>query len=609
MFSVFLIVTVPFFSTFMEMLVLDFTLPHSFLMRKEVYEYISRKTWDPIIEWRICRISWKQFAIFQSDKEFYEKVSPVFWWMKYLVPFPTLCPEERQRRRMLFRNETTLYKRVCDHSKKPIISIYKPDSEYQVYDQNYWWSDELDATQYWMEFDTDFMTQFSLLSKRVPHCSLYSFGNTNSEYSNFAINAKNCYLLFWWWDNEDCLYCDIISWWNNNVDTHLIFDSEYCYECINIKRCYNCFYTYNAENCSNCLYVEESYWCQDCIMCFGLSNKQYYFLNEFVWKEKIEELRKDKDYLKQLLQNYQEKYQLLISHKPRPAFHVVNSENSWWEGIYDSKNCFNWFNINNWEDSKHISFLHNIVSSQDIDYASPYWANYSYNWCSCTWTCNSIGNFLSIKNDKIFYCMLCHNSQHLFWCVWLKNKSYCIYNKQYTKEEYEQLVPQLITRMQENDQWWEFLDPSLSPFGYNETVAQEYHPLTKEEALEKWYSWQDKEYPINVPEWITTLPAQELPHFADDVDDDIVHVAILCSVSWKPFRFLKQELAYYRKHNISLPRKHPDVRHKERLAKRTWRELHVRNCDATWEQILSVHPQDAQFKVYSENAYRQEVFW
>jgi hypothetical protein len=31
----------------------------------------------------------------------------------------------------------------------------------------------------------------------------------------------------------------------------------------------------------------------------------------------------------------------------------------------------------------------------------------------------------------------------------------------------------------------EFLDPKINPFGYNETLAQEYFPLTREEALDR----------------------------------------------------------------------------------------------------------------------------
>jgi hypothetical protein len=39
--------------------------------------------------------------------------------------------------------------------------------------------------------------------------------------------------------------------------------------------------------------------------------------------------------------------------------------------------------------------------------------------------------------------------------------------------------------MKSTGEWGEFFPLPLSPFGYNETVAQDYFPLTSEEAIEK----------------------------------------------------------------------------------------------------------------------------
>jgi predicted small metal-binding protein len=47
------------------------------------------------------------------------------------------------------------------------------------------------------------------------------------------------------------------------------------------------------------------------------------------------------------------------------------------------------------------------------------------------------------------YCVNCHGSSDLFGCVGLRKKQYCILNKQYTKEEYEELVPKIIEHMNE----------------------------------------------------------------------------------------------------------------------------------------------------------------
>ncbi len=70
-------------------------------------------------------------------------------------------------------------------------------------------------------------------------------------------------------------------------------------------------------------------------------------------------------------------------------------------------------------------------------------------------------------------------SSNCFLCVNLENKKYCILNKQYSKEEYEVLVPQIIEHMQKTGEWGEFFPVCLSPFGYNETVAQEHFKLDR----------------------------------------------------------------------------------------------------------------------------------
>ena len=93
-------------------------------MDKRVYEFISAQTNDPIVEWKTCTISGQPFAIFQSDLEFYDKISPTFNGEKFPMPTPTLSPKEREMRRLSRRNEWKLYRRKCDKTGTSIIAIY-----------------------------------------------------------------------------------------------------------------------------------------------------------------------------------------------------------------------------------------------------------------------------------------------------------------------------------------------------------------------------------------------------------------------------------------------------------------------------------------------------
>jgi hypothetical protein len=124
-------------------------------MDKKVYEFISTQTNDPIVEWKTCTVSGKPFAIFQSDVDFYEKISPTFDGKKFAIPTPTLCPEERERRRYARRNEWHLYRRKCDKTGKSMMAMYPDDCGYTVYDWKVRYSDEWDPMDYGRDYDFD----------------------------------------------------------------------------------------------------------------------------------------------------------------------------------------------------------------------------------------------------------------------------------------------------------------------------------------------------------------------------------------------------------------------------------------------------------------------
>ncbi len=83
------------------------------------------------------------------------------------------------------------------------------------------------------------------------------------------------------------------------------------------------------------------------------------------------------------------------------------------------------------------------------------------------------------------YCDSCNSCDSCFGCIGLHHKKYCILNKQYSREEYVELTQRIKKHMMETGEWGEFFPHSLSPFGYNESIAQDFFPLFKDEALKR----------------------------------------------------------------------------------------------------------------------------
>lgn len=81
-----------------------------------------------------------------KDLAFYDKVSPLFNGKKYSIPSPTLCPDERTRRRLSWRNERVFYRRKCDKTGKEVVSLYAPNKPFVVYDQHFWREDDTWST-------------------------------------------------------------------------------------------------------------------------------------------------------------------------------------------------------------------------------------------------------------------------------------------------------------------------------------------------------------------------------------------------------------------------------------------------------------------------------
>ncbi|MDD5769471.1 MAG: hypothetical protein PHE25_00740 [Candidatus Gracilibacteria bacterium] len=557
---------------------------------------------EKLIEIKTCKQCNSSFEITDRDLEFYEKVSPSFGGKKYNISSPTLCPDCRQQRRLSFRNERNLYKRKCDSCSLECISMYSQDKkDYKIYCQDCWWNDNWDPLEYGKDFNFEkgFFEQFGNLTKEVPKVCLTNTykANENSQYVNYIINAKNSYLCFGGGVIENVYYSNFSLRCNDCLDIYSCDNCENCYESSNCRNCYKTFYSANSNNCENCYFLENCEGCSHCIGCKNISNKKYYVFNKQVDKEEFESI------LSNIYYNLNTtKINNLFQKIPTKNCIIFNSQNCVGNLISDSKDCYNVFNVKETENAKNAT---DIIIGQDI-YDTNYVGLNASKIYEVMNTSINVSNLLfsMILRDNtynILYSSDIHGCSNCFGCIGLRNKSYCILNKQYTKEEYEILVPKIIEHMMETGEWGEFFPSSISPFGYNETVAQEYFPISRDKALPYLYNWSTYEPPF--PHVDKIIPSNKLPKDITKIPDDILNRAIECEITKKPFRIIKQELEFYRKHNIPIPKRHPDQRHLDRMNLRNPRKLFDRKCDKCGKDIKTTYSPDRKEIVYCEECY------
>jgi len=188
--------------------------------------------------------------------------------------------------------------------------------------------------------------------------------------------------------------------------------------------------------------------------------------------------------------------------------------------------------------------------------------------------------------SEVSYSMFCYNCQNLFGCTGLVRKQYCIFNKQYTKEKYDEIVPKIVEHMQKTGEWGKYFPAKLSAFGYNETWGNDMVPLSKEEALDKGFKWSDYKQEVEVSGG----------------------GYIICEVSGRLFRPVKQEVEFYKKQGIPSPRLHPDVRIARRYAMRNPFRFWERKCMKCDKDIVTTYDPKRPEIVYCEECYLKEVY-
>tara|TARA_Y100000310_G_scaffold219878_1_gene221304 strand:- start:179 stop:1699 length:1521 start_codon:yes stop_codon:yes gene_type:complete len=506
----------------------------------------------------------------------------------------------------MFRNDRNFYHRKSDASQKSIITIYSPDKPYTVYDKAEWWGDTWDPLDYGVDFDFSrtFSEQWQEMRLKTPRANLFQSNTENSVYTNHALNMKNSYLIWGGGDDEDCLYGNFITYCKDMVDGLSIFSSERCYEGIASERCYDCIEFNNCRDCTECIMVEDCMSCSKCIGCFGLYRKRYCLFNKQLTKDEWEKHREELGCLNAnktaLLRQKMSEIKAKVPHR---GSHIFASENCTGDSIFNSKNCEQCFDITQCEDCKYVSFTPKGISTYDAIFTAPEGLELSYNVCSSLGGQRMLFTFLAYYCSDTYYSMECHHCNNLFGCASMRNNSFCIFNKQYSKEEYESLAGRIIEHMIETGEWGEYFPPLLAPICYNESNAIDYFPITKDEAVRQNWSWHDEEELVLEGEKL-----QKIPESIAEVNDSICDLVLTCKTSSKQYKIIPQELKFYKEMNIALPKKWPIERHNDRMKLRLPRKLWSRICDKCNKEHKTNYSPKRPETVYCEECYLKEVY-
>lgn len=561
------------------------------------------------MENRTCQNCKKDFIIEPDDFGFYEQMK---------VPPPVWCPHCRLLRRMAWYGYRILYKRKCDFTGENIITFYHPDVKGKIYKQDIWWSDKWNPKDYGRDYDfaRPFFEQYKELLEEVPKASLHTEYSTmiNSEYCNAASYQKNGYLCFKHITGEDSAYTNVALNTKDSLDLAYSAEPELCYEIVDVRKSFQTFFSQDCENCQNVYFSRDLVNCGDCFGCTSLRNKNYCMFNEqFTRDEYLKRLKEfDLGSLKNVQKLKKQAYALSLKY-PRRATMGRNNTNVSGDYIYNSKNTRNSYFVADSENVRYSQLflkggVHNCYDFTAFGSASE-WV-YEATWTGLN-TSNVKFSVWNYRNHDTEYTFGCHGSEYLFGCVGLNKASYCIFNKQYTKEEYFPMVEKIKKQMDDvpfvdkrglEHKYGGQIPIDLCPWAYNETTAYEFFPLTKDEAIAKGFTWREPDSREYVDATVV------VPDNVKDVTDDILKEILKCEACGKNYQIIPKELQFLRRFSFPIPNHCPLCRDRNRIKQLNPMQTYKRKCDKCDVAIETSYAPDRPEIVYCENCYKQEVY-
>src|SRR5258708_2779981 len=387
-------------------------------------------------ETRQCQNCKIDFVIEPEDFNFYQKIK---------VPLPTFCPMCRTQRRFAYRNERKLFKVKDAFTGKDLFSTYPAESQRKIIARETWLGDSWDAMDYGREYDFSkpFLNQLQELEHSVPMYNFNVIRMVNSPYAFNATALKNSYLIVNSSYSEDCMYGNAVDYCKDCVDNSHIQESERCYNCFWLRKCYQCYFTVMSADSRNLWFCRDCLGCSDCFGCVNLRKSSYCIFNkQYTIEEYQKEILKMKldtsSGLAEASKRAREFWKTQIT-RHQQGVRNLNSSGSY---VTDSKNVNDSYLVRESENLRYCQYLQ-VPSSKD-SYDTSNWGEnieLSYETMECGENAYNIrfsrNCWPSCKNVE--YCVHLFSSSDCFGCVGLKKKQYCILNKQYSKEEYEEL--------------------------------------------------------------------------------------------------------------------------------------------------------------------------
>ncbi len=519
------------------------------------------------------------------------------------VPPPTLAPWAMWRRQRSFVAGYELFRREGADGKE-LITYFDPESPATILPREEWLADAFDATAFATAASAEksFFEQWTAFSRAMPRPHAWQWGvNENCDWSTYPAGSKNCYGCFsGGYDQRDNVYVDASVRCSYSAGAFYCTDCSYCYDIVDCVQCSRCSFCYVCEGSMDLAFCFASKNCSDCFGCTNLRNKKFCFLNEQLTEEEYRKRVAAIDLTDaHVALEWRKKIGDVWSRTFRRASMVARSEEATGDIINDSRRVAGVY-IEKGEDVLHGA---GIVGGKDLyDFS---WGTANQQCFNTTETDECSMTHMSIQCLQcisVEYSELMTSCENCFGCIGLKHKKFCIFNKQYTEEEYWPMVDAIKTAMLARGEYGQFFPYAASLFAYGTSHSGVFFPLEEKAARNLGARWFTPP-----PAGGESLPIESLPYRLAETTDEILKQRFRCPVTGRSFAIVAPELRMHRDMKVALPRVHPIVERVRRTQEALPPILRDHKCDSCGKDIVTRLPSWLKAPIVCQSCYEAIV--
>lgn len=483
------------------------------------------------------------------------------WYKKFNVPPHPWSPETRMKEVVGYFEMYQFWYRTHPKTGKRFVSTVHPSTGLQTLPDEEWFGEDFShIVQDVIHLERSFFEQMRELQLKIPYPASRNIEQPHNSITISSIGDVNSYFV--------CACKSKNSFYS--TDTYMLEDSAESSAGSNISssfrilqshRMHNCKFAHICFDCIDSLFLFD---CRNCQKCFGATNKrnkQYLWFNEQLSKSEYEKRLAEVDLSRRSeLEKYKARFlDLMERNTVWPENFNEKCTDVIGEYMVNAVDCkFVFAGMNGpYRDLYHVSYPYGECSACAFS-GAPMSASEIY-LCNIAPRCAKCAFSYSIQDcQSVEYCYYCYNCEDCFGCFGLQRKRFCLFNKQYTEEEYYAKLDEVKVAMLERGEYGMFFPASFFvgywPDGgvvqYPETAArnEDFHPLDFE---------PESGGAVGEIDESKLRSTNDVPDCIDDMkDEDWLGVPIYDANIKRRFSYLKPELDFYRKHRLAPPTSH-----------------------------------------------------